>query len=182
MDTSGNAGKEQTTYEDDVVMSGSLTYEDMEQVKRIYRKLGYNAAADFATQLCRISHESLDVTLRSLCEGCGDDEDLQKNSIPGEVGKFLDIVCAGYLRTKTGREASQETTTGANRLQSIVFVQERSSALFRTWVIVSIFALLNCQELVARSIGLPQMSVLGSQNTKNVVHMSRVNCAKLLTT
>ena len=168
MDTSGDADKEQTKSEDDVIMNGSLPYEDMELVKRIYRKLGYKAAADFATQLCRISHLSPDVTLRSLCEGCGDDEDLQKNSIPERVGKLLDIVCAAYLRTKTGREASEETTPGANRFQCIVFVQERSSALALTWVINSVFAPLKCQELVARS-------VVGAQNTKNVVRMSRVN-------
>lgn len=149
----------------DVDMDGQLNPPEMKLVARLHRKLGFKAASDFAKALCRLSSISPYKTLSLLEMECSED-DVTNGGISPRVIKLLDVLFAEYVRANGEKSQARRSEITGEKFQSIVFIQERTSALALTWLVNSIFGGLKSKELTARS-------VVGAQNSESPVRMSQ---------
>lgn len=147
----------------------TLERKELEMLKWLCCKLGYQAALYFATELCEVKKIAPSKELQNMLLDYGRGS-IEAGGMTHRVRLLLDVLFSEYMRCKTDREATNDSN--ADLFRAIVFVKERISALALARLINEVFKILDCIELTARS-------VVGVQNSESKVRMSQ---SKLLET
>lgn len=152
---------------------GDMTTNDWKVLGFLHRHLGYQTAAHFAEELCRVNMMTSAQCLQYLLNRCTSEE-YQCGGISNKVSVLLDVLFSERMRCRQDQKASNEMIRGGKEdfFRCIVFVQERIIARSLAWLINKAFKGLECKELTARS-------AVGTQQTDSKVRMSQ---SKLLST
>lgn len=151
---------------------GNLETEEENILQYLLWKLGFQAAAYFAKQLCDVkgicSGDAVEGLLRKSSE-----RDIKRGGVTCRISLLLDILFSECMKCRQEFEQSSDPAEVRETFRCIVFVKERVTAVVLRWLINTVFKNLDSAELNAKS-------AIGVQNSVSRIRMSAAKLAETL--